>query len=99
MLCGTSEDTQAVGSQGRGRWASQAAAAAASAQCSPLYPPENVMKARKGISDPQIGSDLSRSCPITLLTGAWTSKALGEGSSCSVTQRPFEDEAVDSHTP
>lgn len=78
----------------------QAAAAAGTAQCSPLYPPGNGMKARKRISGPWVAEDLSRSSsPITLLAGAWTSKALGKGSSCSVTQHHFEDEAVDSYTP
>ena len=66
------------------------------AQCSPRYPLENVMKARKRISAPRLGRDLLRSShPIALLAGAWTSKVLGKGSSCSFIQHTFEDEAVD----
>ena len=64
--------------------ASQAVAAAGAAQCSPLYPAGNVMNAQRRISDPWVGGDLSSSpSPITLLAGAWTSKALGKGNSRS----------------
>ena len=57
------------------------------------------MKAPKRISDPWVVENLSRSSsPITLLAGAWTSKALGKGGSCSVAQHRVEHEAVDSVT-
>lgn len=70
------------------------------AQFSPLYLWEDVRKMWKRISDPQVGKDLPRSSrPITLFAGAWTSKAFSKGSSCLLTQHPFEDETVYSNTP